>query len=296
MQNKPMKTLTINGEVYEVTDETARNSGGSGSGLSNEAKQALLACFQHVAWTSADGQDYYDALEAALYPPADLVSISAVFDQTGVTIYSTDSLEDLRQYLTVTALYDNTITEVITAYTLSGTLTVGTSTVTVSYGGKTDEFSVTVTAPEYPKTITATSGGVGFSNTNNTAPTYLESWTNKARVHLCGDNMLGYPIELGKSYKITISNYAAQMIGIKTLSEAARENVINSQNIVNGQYSDSGWQSMTSGVYTHTPTKIAGSGDDPVFMWITFKKDSSGTSWTGDIEDVEMFPITIEEI
>lgn len=36
-------------------------------GLSDEAKAALLACFEHVAWVDDDGQDYYDALEAALY-------------------------------------------------------------------------------------------------------------------------------------------------------------------------------------------------------------------------------------
>lgn len=36
-------------------------------GLSAEAKAALLACFEHVAWTDAQGQDYYDTLYEALY-------------------------------------------------------------------------------------------------------------------------------------------------------------------------------------------------------------------------------------
>lgn len=35
-------------------------------GLSEEAKAALLSCFEHVAWIGDDGQDYYDALETAL--------------------------------------------------------------------------------------------------------------------------------------------------------------------------------------------------------------------------------------
>lgn len=34
--------------------------------LSDTVKEALLACFRNVAWINADGQDYYDALEAAL--------------------------------------------------------------------------------------------------------------------------------------------------------------------------------------------------------------------------------------
>lgn len=35
--------------------------------LSSEVKEALLACFQHVAWTDEHGRDYYDALYEALY-------------------------------------------------------------------------------------------------------------------------------------------------------------------------------------------------------------------------------------
>lgn len=119
--------------------------------LSDEAKEALLNCFAHVAWIDDDGQDYYDALYDALYstPPATLVSISAVYTQSG-TVYTTTSLDDLKTDLVVTATYDDSSTETVTTYTLSGTLEVGTSTVTVSYGGKTTTFNVTVTeSPSY---------------------------------------------------------------------------------------------------------------------------------------------------
>jgi hypothetical protein len=44
----------------------------------------------------------------------------------------------------VTANYSDGTSETVTDYTLSGTLAEGTSVVTVSYGGKTDTFSVTV--------------------------------------------------------------------------------------------------------------------------------------------------------
>lgn len=76
---------------------------------------------------------------------AELVSISAVYTQSG-TVYDTDSLDDLKDDLVVTATYSDSSTETITTYTLSGTLTVGTSTITVSYGGKTDTFNVAVSA------------------------------------------------------------------------------------------------------------------------------------------------------
>ena len=76
-------------------------------------------------------------------------SISAVYTQSG-TVYDTDSLDSLKSGLVVTATFMDSSTGVIDAadYTLSGTLTEGTSTITVAYGGKTATFSVTVTHME----------------------------------------------------------------------------------------------------------------------------------------------------
>lgn len=119
------------------------------SGISTTIKQELLNCFSGVAWADENGQQRYDALEAALSAKV-VESISAVFDQGSATIYNIDSLDSLKQYLTVTAIYDDTSTAVIAGYTLSGTLTVGTSTITVSYGGKSTTFTVTVTADPLP--------------------------------------------------------------------------------------------------------------------------------------------------
>lgn len=119
------------------------SSGGGGTGLSDDVKQALLQIAQKVAYVDAHGQDYYDDLYNAFYPPLTIVSISAVYTQSG-DVYDTDSLDSLKADLVVTALYEDGTTQVVTNYTLSGTLAVGTSTITVSYGGKTDTFDVTV--------------------------------------------------------------------------------------------------------------------------------------------------------
>ena len=74
-------------------------------------------------------------------------SISAVYTQSG-TVYDTDTLDSLKADLVVTAHYSDSSTQTVPAadYTLSGTLTEGTSTITVSYGGKTTTFNVTVTS------------------------------------------------------------------------------------------------------------------------------------------------------
>lgn len=116
-------------------------------GLTDAMKQALLQLAQKVAYIDDQGQTYYQDLYDAFYPPADLVSITAVYTQSG-TVYPTTPLADLKADLVVTGTYDDQSTATIPAsdYSLSGTLTVGTSTITVTSGGKTTTFSVTVTA------------------------------------------------------------------------------------------------------------------------------------------------------
>ena len=113
--------------------------------LSDPAKRALLTLAQKVAYVDEHGQDYYDALYAALYPPAELLTITASFAQGSHVVYDTDSLDSLKPYLTVTGAYDDDTRRTITSYTLSGTLTEGVSTITVTAGGKTAAFTVNVT-------------------------------------------------------------------------------------------------------------------------------------------------------
>lgn len=86
---------------------------------------------------------------------AELSYISAVYTQSG-TVYDTDTLDSLKSDLVVTAHYSDSTTSTVasTDYTLSGTLSVGTSTITVTYLEKTTTFSVTVSANTglYPMT------------------------------------------------------------------------------------------------------------------------------------------------
>lgn len=130
--------------LVAAINEAASTGGG---GMTEAVKAALLQIAQKVAYIDQNGQNYYNALYNALYPLAELVSIAAVYTQSG-TVYTTDTLDTLKTDLVVTATYDDLSTRTVSAfdYTLSGTLTEGTSTITVSYGGKTTTFDVTVTA------------------------------------------------------------------------------------------------------------------------------------------------------
>ena len=95
--------------------------------------------------------------------------ITAVYTQSG-TVYDTDTLNSLKSDLVVTAHYTNGTTGVVTNYILSGTLTAGTSTITVSYGGKTTTFTVTVTERKIPTGYTAYDYIELSRSTNNTNP------------------------------------------------------------------------------------------------------------------------------
>lgn len=108
------------------------------------AKQMLIATLEKVAWTDTHGQAYLNELRTALMGAVELESISAVFNTGGEIITDANSLDDLRQYLTVTATYTDSSSSEVTGYTLSGNMAVGTNIITVTYMDKTDTFSVTV--------------------------------------------------------------------------------------------------------------------------------------------------------
>ena len=148
------------GQTFNVMDGTS-----GASTIAEPVKLALLQLASKVAYIDDDGQDYYQDLYDALYP---LTSITAVYTQSG-TVYTTDSLDSLKSDLVVTAVYDGGSTETVSSsdYTLSGNLTEGTSVITVSYGGKTTTFNVTVTA--VPDVYTVVNTLTGCTNSNSAA-------------------------------------------------------------------------------------------------------------------------------
>ena len=216
----------------------------NGSGIPEDVKVALLDCFENVAWINDDGQTYYDALYAALYPPKTLVSISAVFTQGSAVIYDTDSLDTLKQYLTVTATYDDTSTGVVTNYTLSGTLTEGTSTITVLYSGKTTTFNLTVTANPVPSTYQKVEwvGSIGTSyldggpfiltNISETGMAQLNGYTIRMAV-ACGtpiNGSSGTPSGMFVGFSSKAGTYVSSLasggVGIGTAASGLLPNVV----------------------------------------------------------------------
>ncbi len=109
-------------------------------------------------------------------------SITATYTQSG-TVYDTATLDSLKADLVVTANYAGGTSETVPSsdYTLSGTLTEGTSTITVTYAGLTDTFSVTVTSsrPSNPYiTDNMTLWLDGIFNTATGHDASATTWTN----------------------------------------------------------------------------------------------------------------------
>lgn len=131
---------TVTQNTSDITDLKADLD--KKTGLSDEAKVALLACFEHVAWINDRGQEYYDALESALYSEG-YPRIKATFDSDSHKIYNVFSANDVKQYITV-KYYETKESEgtVIpqNSFAVSGTLISGDSVLRVAY----QEYSTTV--------------------------------------------------------------------------------------------------------------------------------------------------------
>lgn len=106
---------------------------------------------------------------------ASLTSIEAIYTQGDTVVYDSDTLNSLKSSLIVTANYSNNTKQTVIDYTLSGTLTTGTSIITVTYGGLTDTFTVNVTT-----SIDDNSYIAGYINDNGEIAEFTGSYTANA--------------------------------------------------------------------------------------------------------------------
>ena len=98
-------------------------------------------------------RDLTDTFSVTVTAAPTEVSITALYTQGSTVVTPFTPLNSLKNDLVVMVNYSNTTSRQLdpTEYTLSGTLTEGTSTIDVAYNGFTDEFTVTVgPAPSVP--------------------------------------------------------------------------------------------------------------------------------------------------
>ena len=359
-----IKGFSIGGEVQKY-DYNSLDNLPQDTGLTEAAKTALLNCFANVAWINANGQTYYDALEAALQTAtaytvtntltgcttsndattvyegrsysatitassgytltgasvsitmggtsvtgyynngtisipnvtgnlvitvtatSEVSSISAVFTQGQNEIHTDDSLDVLRQYLVVTATYADTTTGTVTDYTLSGSLAeLGTTTITASYGGKSDTFQVVVS--EYwtysISDLTKKKGALVAAESAN-CKVALSTTTDYRRSFLRSSGITSVAIQQNGSITAQTSEYYP----IKVPAGAVSASVSITPNT---QYVAVYLYSLTDGVYTGesssgdsgyvqgTHTKTFSAAPDNYYLLISTKYNSAGTSYS----------------
>lgn len=135
--------LTVSAEWSDGTSSIVADTDYTLSGTLTEGTSTITVSYGGQSTT----------FNVTVTAPPTLQSITATYTQSG-TVYDTDTLDSLKSDLVVTANYSDSTTETVTDYTLSGTLAEGTSTITVSYGGKTASFNVTVTNQNVPSGYT----------------------------------------------------------------------------------------------------------------------------------------------
>lgn len=252
--------------------------------INDEIKQNLLECFRKVAWISNDGQEYYDSLSRALNNEAELVSISAVY--SGGDVEASATLDSLKTDLVVTATYDDSSTETILAYTLSGTLAVGTSTITVSYGGMTATFTVTVTkAVLYTLTTDDFARKTGNSN-NASSHYYATSGGNTAqRITYLPSTEYPYSFDLlldgGETYSFEVtSTYNTAQIGLDFYNQNVLDAVANNSNLNSSDVWTTGWLDLDDAESVAVPST---QNSSPIVgVRITFRQSSASPTISDD--------------
>lgn len=245
-----------------------------GDGLTNEVKQALLNMAQNLAYTTPNAQELYDALFQAFYP---VTSISAVFNQGSNVIYDTDSLETLKQYLTVTATYEDGTSGTVSNYTLSGALEVGTSTITVTYSGKTTTFNVAVTeyVPSQGEIFGTFTSRISLSKVTtstkypNLAPLAYRNQNQTARA------CMNVPVE-NKGYTFTVTDSSKYSINVVDVTSLELLNIPNQAPSANPDGTGYSCGSKTVGWFS------TDSVTSP-YLWIALKKNDNTNFTTAEL-------------
>lgn len=245
--------------------------------MSNEAKNAILNIFAHAAWAVANGQQYYDALADAFFGVA---SISAVYTQGG-TVYETDALDDLKADLVVTATLKDSTTQTVpsTDYTLSGTLAVGTSTITVSYGGKTTTFDVVV-----EQKITIDNLIIGVVQDYTVSGDVKKIFYNSASSKRACTNPAMFNAYNGKRYKFSINSSSTYLMAVYAVTGLTFNPQIYDYSIVQGTDEDF-YQGVQGTDYNYTLLNGAWSSSDYTYdcandnevLFVSFKTSSNAT-------------------
>lgn len=266
--------------AFESAMTQIENSGG----LTNDIKEALLNCFQKVAWIDGNGQDYYDALEEALY----------TVEVTGITLNSSSLLfNELNQTSQLTATLipstatnpvvwtssDTTICTVVNGLVTS--VGYGNATITASAGSVSATCSVSIVETTVVSLNAVLNGGTFYvgdpidnikpyltvtanwsDSTSSTVPS--GSYTLSGSLSNIGANTITVSYG-GKSTTVTVNAVSVELVSISavytqsgTVYDTDSLDSLKSDLVVTATYSDSSTETVPSADYTLSGTLAEG--------------------------------------
>lgn len=296
--NPTTVTLQTIGGTQQLTATTTPSGAGVSWASSNTAvatvdANGLVTSVGYGSATITATAGQLSATCAVVVAQATLTSISAVYTQSG-TVYDTDSLDSLKDDLVVTAHWSNGTTSTVASadYTLSGTLSEGTSTITVTYSGKTTTFSVTVTthAGKWSYNIselTKVTGTIGNQSNATCGIVLITGGANNAQrrsfVVDSGETSMAVGSSDGVITSQTSNYYPVKVpVGATSVTCSITPNTqmiqILTRQLNNGVYSTYSTVGP-SGYNVGSVTKTFEPATDNIYMFFTTKYDSYGTSY-----------------
>ena len=245
-----------------------------------------------------------------------LSSISATFNQGSNKIYNTDSLDTLKNYLTVTATYSDNSTKTVTDYALSGTLSIGVSTITVTYSNKTTTFNVTVSEVETPATTyTITNNLTNVVNNNPSASitegnSYVATLTANSGYTLDSVTVTMSGADITSSCysdgSINITNVTGNIIITASATATSREPVNYFREALLGTYTSGGiWgntvmipdQAIPAGRYVSFECNVSGfTGNSGTAYLAAYELTTTGTNNGGTKNGYGFTPVYTKQV
>lgn len=279
--------------AYNHAMDQIENAGG----LTVAIKNALLNCFQKVAWIDEHGQDYYDALADELFAVTGITlnSSTLLFNSIGSTQQLTASLIPSTSTATVTWSSSDSTVVTVSSSGLVTSVANGNATITASVGSVSATCSVTVSVA----TVTSISAVLNASghtfyvgdpvddikpyltvtatysdSTTQTVPS--GSYTLSGSLSNVGANTITVSYG-GQSTTVTVNAISAELVSISavytqsgTVYDTDSLDSLKSDLVVTATYSDSSTETVASADYTLSGTLVEGTSTVTVsYMGIT---------------------------
>lgn len=248
LNNPLVGAIALAGDVKQKIESLENHT------ITDAARDLIVTLFRKCLYSDDNAETYISELEEELTSAKTVLSIVAVFTQGQNVVYRHKGLEQLRQYLVVTANYDDGTSENVAGYTLSGELTEGLSTVTVTYKGVNKTFTVDVSVLRI--TFASSEILVHYAPDIRYSVSGVSQHYTQSRNDRAGYTSFDKLFEGGYSVKVTSTcNKSGGKFGLQMFTTSALSKVSNQTKLIAGipdspsvDIYDTGW--ITAGVDT----------------------------------------------